>query len=282
MTMTSCAEVLPEPQVASAQEESYTAAQIDAMTTEELLAAYKRTGLQELKWPLVLRYEGLVKSIALQIRGVYSSFAQVDDIISEGVLTLLSSVDKFDPEKGVKFETYVAKRIRGMIIDLARRQDWLPRSVRKRAKEVDQTVGELYTRLGRFPTDQEIADELGTTVAKYQKDMANMALSNVLSLEALFEEKEQGSATERISSTDPSSMPEHALQEAELQKVLADGIASLRENEQMVLALYYQKNLNMKKIAQVMEVSEPRISQLHTRAVQKLRVYLEQYMKNEG
>lgn len=282
MTMTSCAEVLPEPQVASAQEESYTAAQIDAMTTEELLAAYKRTGLQELKWPLVLRYEGLVKSIALQIRGVYSSFAQVDDIISEGVLTLLSSVDKFDPEKGVKFETYVAKRIRGMIIDLARRQDWLPRSVRKRAKEVDQTVGELYTRLGRFPTDQEIADELGTTVAKYQKDMANMALSNVLSLEALFEQKEQGSATERISSTDPSSMPEHALQEAELQKVLADGIASLRENEQMVLALYYQKNLNMKKIAQVMEVSEPRISQLHTRAVQKLRVYLEQYMKNEG
>lgn len=282
MTMTSCAEVLPEPQVAPAQEESYTAAQIDAMTTEELLAAYKRTGLQELKWPLVLRYEGLVKSIALQIRGVYSSFAQVDDIISEGVLTLLSSVDKFDPEKGVKFETYVAKRIRGMIIDLARRQDWLPRSVRKRAKEVDQTVGELYTRLGRFPTDQEIADELGTTVAKYQKDMANMALSNVLSLEALFEEKEQGSATERISSTDPSSMPEHALQEAELQKVLADGIASLRENEQMVLALYYQKNLNMKKIAQVMEVSEPRISQLHTRAVRKLRVYLEQYMKNEG
>ena len=119
-------------------------------------------------------------------------------------------------------------------------------------------------------------------MAKYQKDMANMALSNVLSLEALFEEKEQGSATERISSTDPSSMPEHALQEAELQKVLADGIASLRENEQMVLALYYQKNLNMKKIAQVMEVSEPRISQLHTRAVQKLRVYLEQYMKNEG
>lgn len=280
MTMVSCP-AAPE-QTACPVPETYTAAQIEAMTTEELLAAYKRTGHKELKWPLVLRYEGLVKSIALQIRGVYSSFAQVDDIISEGVLTLLSSVDKFDPEKGVKFETYVAKRIRGMIIDLARRQDWLPRSVRKRAKEVDQTVSELYTRLGRFPTDQEIADELGTSVAKYQKDMANMALSNVLSLEALFEEKEQGSATERISSTDASAMPEHALQEAELQKVLADSIASLRENEQMVLALYYQKNLNMKKIAQVMGVSEPRISQLHTRAVQKLRVYLEQYMKNEG
>lgn len=281
MTMVSCPEATSAQPPCAAQER-YSAAQIEAMTTEELLAAYKRTGQQDLKWPLVLRYEGLVKSIALQIRGVYSSFAQVDDIISEGVLTLLSSVDKFDPEKGVKFETYVAKRIRGMIIDLARRQDWLPRSVRKRAKEVDHTVSELFGRLGRFPTDQEIADELGTTVAKYQKDMASMALSNVLSLEALFEEKEQGSAIERISSADSSAMPEHALQESELQKVLADGIGSLRENEQMVLALYYQKNLNMKKIAQVMGVSEPRISQLHTRAVQKLRIYLERYMKNEG
>ena len=106
-------------------ERRYSEAEIEAMDTPELLALYKQTGDEELKWPLVLRYEGLIKSAALQIRGVYSSFAQVDDIVSEGILTLLSSLDKFDPDKGIKFETYVAKRIRGMVIDLARKQDWL-------------------------------------------------------------------------------------------------------------------------------------------------------------
>ncbi len=102
----------------------YTEAEIEAMSTPDLLSAYKQSGDETLKWPLVLRYEGLIKSAALQIRGVYSSFAQVDDIVSEGILTLLTSIDKFDPEKGIKFETYVAKRIRGMVIDLARKQDW--------------------------------------------------------------------------------------------------------------------------------------------------------------
>ena len=100
-------------------ERQYTEAEIEAMETPDLLALYKRTGDEALKWPLVLRYEGLIKSAALQIRGVYSSFAQVDDIVSEGILTLLSSIDKFDLDKGIKFETYVAKRIRGMVIDLS-------------------------------------------------------------------------------------------------------------------------------------------------------------------
>ena len=105
----------------------YTESEIEAMTTEELLLTYKQTNQEELKWPLVLRYVGLVRSIALQVRGVYSSFAQVDDIINEGVLALVGAVDKFDLEKGVKFETYVSKRIRGAVIDLARRQDWVHR-----------------------------------------------------------------------------------------------------------------------------------------------------------
>lgn len=141
---------------AGAVQNRYTQEEIEAMGTPELLAAYKQTGDENLKWPLVLRYEGLIKSAALQIRGVYSSFAQVDDIVSEGILTLLSSIDKFDPDKGIKFETYVSKRIRGMVIDLARKQDWLPRNIRQRAKEIDSAVSHLANELGRFPTDQEI------------------------------------------------------------------------------------------------------------------------------
>lgn len=252
--------------------------EIEQMSTEELLRAYKATGDEELKWPLVLRYEGLIKSAALQIRGIYSNFAQVEDIVSEGIITLLGTIDKFDPDKGVKFETYVAKRIRGMVVDLARKQDWLPRNMRRRAKEIDQAVFALSSELGRFPTDAETADLLGISTERYQKDVASVALSNILSLDALLDSTEREGYQFELPSGDLRSQPEAALQDSELQQILAEGIRSLRENEQIVLSLYYEKDLHMKEIAQVMEVSEPRISQIHARALQKLRLYMESYV----
>ena len=260
------------------EQRRYTQREIEEMSTPDLLAAYKQTGDEELKWPLVLRYEGLIKSAALQIRGVYSSFAQVDDIVSEGILTLITSIDKFDPEKGIKFETYVAKRIRGMVIDLARKQDWLPRNIRQRAKEIDQAVSELANDLGRFPTDQEVARKLGVSTDKYQKDAARVALSNTLSLDALMDAQDLEGRRFEVSAEDPSVQPEAVYQNQELQETLAQGISALQENEQIVLSLYYEKNLHMKEIAQVMEVSEPRISQIHARAIQKLREYMGTYM----
>ena len=258
----------------------YTDVEIEAMPTPDLLSLYKQTGDEELKWPLVLRYEGLIKSAALQIRGVYSSFAQVDDIVSEGILTLLSSIDKFDPDKGIKFETYVAKRIRGMVIDLARKQDWLPRNIRQRAREIDTAVSSLANELGRFPTDQEVAVHLGITTDKYQKEAARVALSNTLSLDALMDARDLEGHRFEVSSEDPTVQPETVLEEQELQQTLAEGVASLQENEQIVLSLYYEKNLHMKEIAQVMGVSEPRISQIHSRAIQKLRDYMGTYMNS--
>lgn len=254
--------------------------QIAQMSTDELWTAYKQTRDVDLKWALVMRYEGLVKNAALQIRGIYSSFAQVDDIVSEGIFTLLNVVDKFDPSKGIRFETYISKRIRGMVVDLARKQDWLPRNIRKRAKEIDNAISTLSSELGRFPSDDEIADLLGVTPAKYQKDAANAALSNLLSLDALMDAKEREGYQFELRSQDTRGQPDEELQERELQKILAQAIESLRENEQIVLSLYYEKNLHMKEIAQVMDVSEPRISQIHTRAIQKLRVYMESYMKD--
>ncbi|MDE7003091.1 MAG: FliA/WhiG family RNA polymerase sigma factor [Oscillospiraceae bacterium] len=265
---------------ASTLQRRYTEAEIEAMATADLLALYKQTGDEELKWPLVLRYEGLIKSAALQIRGVYSSFAQVDDIVSEGILTLLSSIDKFDPEKGIKFETYVAKRIRGMVIDLARKQDWLPRNIRQRAKEIDSAVSHLANELGRFPTDQEVAGHLGIPTDKYQKEAARVALSNTLSLEALMDARDLEGHRFEVSTEDPTVQPETVLEEQELQETLAQGISELQENEQIVLSLYYEKNLHMKEIAQVMGVSEPRISQIHSRAIQKLRDHMGAYMNS--
>ena len=259
----------------------YTQEEIEGMATAELLAAYKQTGDEELKWPLVLRYEGLIKNAALQIRGVYSSFAQVDDIVSEGILTLLSAIDKFDLDKGIKFETYVAKRIRGMVIDLARKQDWLPRNIRQRAREIDQAISALANELGRYPSDREVAERLGIPTEKYQKEAARVALSNTLSLDALMDARDQEGYRFEVSSEDPTAQPELVLQDQELQRVLAQAIASLQENEQIVLSLYYEKNLHMKEIAQVMGVSEPRISQIHSRAIQKLREQMGVYMNSE-
>ena len=259
---------------------TYSEREIEAMETQELLRLYKETGDENLKWPLVLRYEGLIKSAAMQIRGVYSSFAQIDDIINEGILTLLNAVDKYDPDKGVKFETYVSKRIRGMVIDMARKQDWMPRNVRKRAKEIDMAVAELSGSLGRQPTDGEIAQRLGITQERYQKDTANIALSNVLSLDVLMDAREAAGFSLEVPSSDAAGQPEAVLQERELQRALAEGIAKLRQNEQIVLSLYYEKNLHLKDIAQVMELSEPRISQIHTRAIQKLRVHMEAYLND--
>ena len=223
---------------------SYTGQEIEEMDTQELLRLYKETGDETLKWPLVLRYEGLIKSAAMQIRGVYSSFAQ----------------------------------IRGMVIDLARKQDWIPRNVRKRAKEIDAAVAELSASLGRMPSDGEIASHLGVSQERYQKDAANVALSNVLSLDALMDTRETAGYQLEVPSNDTQSQPEAMLQKRELQRALAKGISQLRENEQIVLSLYYEKNLHLKEIAQVMELSEPRISQIHTRAIQKLRSYMEAYL----
>ena len=264
---------------ASAGQEKLTWSQkeLDELTTEELFQTYKRTGNEELKWPLVMRYVGLVKTIALQVRGVYSSFAQVDDIVNEGLLTLASAVDKFEPAKGIKFETYVSKRIRGAVIDLARRQDWVPRSVRRRARDIDRVSGELFSELGRYPTDREMAERLGISQDQYQEDLANSSMCNVLSLDAIFEDREENGGAE-LPDGSQDSRPEDSMLRQELLETLTKGIESLRENEQMVISLYYQKNLSMKEIAQVMEVSEPRISQLHSRAIQKLKLYMNQYL----
>ena len=258
---------------------AYTQQELDAMSAEQLLALYKGTGDQSLKWPLVLRYEGLIKTIALQICGVYSSFAQVDDIINEGVITLLRAVDKYDPTMGTKFETYVTKRIRGMIIDMARRQDWLPRSVRRRSREIDQAAGELYSTLGHYPTDEEMSSRLGVTTAKYQAELAGMSLCSIISLEGLFEGREQGDAGMAFPGREGGDQPEQALQERELKEKLVEGIRSLQKSEQTVLSLYYEQEFNMREIAQIMGVSEPRISQIHSRAIQKLRLFLNRYLE---
>lgn len=255
---------------------------LDSKTSEELLAEYKKTKDQRIKQELVLRYIYIVKNIAIQMRGVYISFAQVDDIINEGVLALMSSIEKYDIEKNVKFETYISKRIRGLIIDIARRQDWVPRSVRKSAKDIDNATNILFSELGRFPTDKEIADYLHISLEKYQEDLGKTNLFNLLSLEMLLEDSGGNRKSNQLLNTNPDFMPEQHLESSEFELALKKGLETLRKNEQMVVSLYYRKELSMKEIASILGLSEPRISQIHANAIRKLKIYMENFINNTG
>ncbi len=249
----------------------------EGMTTEELFALYRESGDQQLKWEIAMRYTGLIKSIALQIRGVFCSFTQLDDIINEGLIVLAEAVDKFDPEKG-RFEVYVAKRIRGMIVDLARQQDWVPRTVRQRAQRIERAATELYNETGRYPSDAQIAEHLGMSIEEYQETLTNSSLHSILSLQELFESSDLWPSDPGTEEGAQSS-PEQRLMDEELTETLAKAICGMKENEQLVLSLYYEKNLKMKDIAAVMDITPPRVSQIHARAVQKLKVMMEQYLR---
>ena len=246
----------------------------DGLTNEEILTEYEKTGGLSLKQELVMRYVYIVRSIAIQMRDVYVSFAQIEDIVNEGVLVIMSALDKFDPEKNVKFETYISKRIKGMVIDMARKQDWIPRSVRKNARDIDEVTTKLYNELGRYPTPEEIAGHLNMSLEKYQEAQRKTTLFNVLSLDLVLDDGGESKKTVYLPSKNENEQPELNCLKKEAGEVLAEGIRSLKENEQMVISLYYVEELNMKQIAEVMSISEPRVSQIHANAVKKLKTYL--------
>ena len=247
-------------------------------SNEELLQLYKETGSLEIKQEIVMRYIYLVKSIALQMRDIYMSFVQVDDVINEGVIAIMSAIDKFDMDKNVKFETYISKRIKGMIIDLARKQDWVPRSTRKNTRDIEDAVTTLYNKHGYYPSVQEVTEYLDITTEKYHDTMRKAALFNLLSLDMVLAEAQGNEIGARMTAQqDMQEQPEEHFLKRELTEVLADGISALKENEQMVVSLYYIEELNMRQIAEVMEVSEPRVSQIHANAIRKLRKHMEKF-----
>lgn len=260
------------------QEELGMRPEFSEMDVQGLLLEYQKTHNPDIKWELVLRMTGMVRTIAMQVWGTYNSFAQLDDIISEGILVLLNAVDKFDPSKEVKFETYVSKRLRGMVVDLARSQDWLPRQVRQKAIRLNRTTEELSIALGRSPTSQEMADYMGITLEEYGAMLSDTAVSGLISFEALLDSCSRVS-NGLTTSEKTEERPEELYEEQELHQVLKDGIKALRDKEKLVLSLYYEKELSMKEIAQVLNVSAPRVSQIHSRAIQNLRQHMKQYMQ---
>lgn len=242
-------------------------------TNKELFAMYQQERKMEIKQELTLRYLYIVKAIAVQTYNIYSGFMQLEDIINEGAIAIMQGIDRYDPQKDNKFETFISRRIRGMIIDLVRKNDWMPRNYHKQNKSIEEARVYLANLLGHPPTDEEIAEYLQMDVKKCRKIQRMSTMINVMSLDMITSEEEDRQSLQ-IPSNDVNSQPEWAFLQEEALKTLTDGINSLKEKEKLVVSLYYVEELNMGQIAQVMQVSEPRISQIHSTAIRKLKEYM--------
>lgn len=232
---------------------------------------YRATGNVNLRNDIVLRYLDVVRLIAVSLRNIYLKYASADDVINEGVIALMGAIETFDPERGVKFETYANLKIKGAIIDYVRRQDWVPRQVRHFGRELDAAYGELFNKLGRHPKNDEIAEYMGITKEKLMRQMSDAAGAITLSFEELLYEDnfnvEGGKTADR------------ELYEKEQKKVVAQAIDELSPKAKQVVTLYYYEKLKFSEIGQVLGVSESRVCQIHSKAILHLKLSLEQYMK---
>lgn len=238
---------------------------------------YCRTREISVRNELIEHYSGLVKCIALKVAGRYPYFNDGDDIVSEGLIALTDSVEKFDPGKNVKFETFASIKIRGAMIDFIRKQDCFPRRLKNIARRINEADGELSCELGRSPAEQELADRMGVSLPEYEKMLSETRALSMLSFEELVYEKKAENLN--LSFADGIDGPEQAMAEKELQSVLAEEIGRLEEKERLVIALYYKEQLKIKEIAKVLGVSDSRVSQIHSGALRKLKKSLEGYLK---
>lgn len=244
----------------------------------ELMREYLATRDVEIRNELVMHYSYIAKTVAIRLRGVFQNYAQTEDIVNQGIIALIDCIEKYDPDRGTKFESYAFMRVRGAVIDFVRKQDWLPRRLRVTAKTISATHEKLCNELMREPTVQEIADDLGMPVSALEKHYSEISNSVMLSFEGLIQNVNQmGELLEN--SMDEESMPESKVFRDELRETLRDAIDGLSERERMVISLYYYEHLKLSDISGILGVSDQRVSQIISKAVLKLRYKLEKYMK---
>lgn len=245
----------------------------------DLFRQYKETGNISVRNKIVLAYGYIPQTCAMQLRGIASSYAQIEDMINQGMITLIDCVDKFDPDKRVKFESYAFLRVKGGIIDLVRKQDWIPRRVRVTAREINDVRSVLYSELGREPTHEEVAERMGVSPEKLRQYNAEISNSVVFSFEELIQNVSQMSSILE-SSTKDDITPEKKILKDELRLVLREAIDELSERERLVVTLYFYEGLNLSDISKVLDVTVQRVSQINARAVSKLKQKLNEYIIN--
>lgn len=237
------------------------------MDISKLWDNYIRTRDIRLREELIINYLYLVKFVAGRLYSNYRNHVEYDDLVSYGVFGLIDAIEKYDTDRGVKFDTYAQLRIRGAVIDYLREIDWLPRSVRQKAKEIEKAYQELEGELGRSATDEEVAAKLGVSVDEFQKKIQHVSTYSVVSLDDLLEQKRELHSDENNEETSPGA----AIEQETLRIVLVEAINSLPEKEYKVITLYYYEELTYKEIGKLLSISESRVSQLHTKAIFRLK-----------
>jgi RNA polymerase sigma factor for flagellar operon FliA len=256
------------------QERTLETTNVKAIEVRDLWRRYKADGDDRARERLVLAYSPLVKYVAGRIAASLPPHVDEADLISYGLVGLISAIERFDPAREIKFETYAITRIKGAIIDELRAMDWVPRSVRTRAREIERANARLENRLQRAPTDQELAAELEISSSELQENLLTISHSSLAALDELWNVSDSSGDQVSLLDTleDPGAPdPARALDLGDLKDRMAEAIARLPEREKLVIGLYYYENLTLREIGEVLGVTESRVSQLHTKAVLRLR-----------
>jgi RNA polymerase sigma factor FliA len=240
----------------------------------DLWRRYKQDDDRAARERLVVAYSPLVKFVAGRLGAGLPSHVEDADLISYGLMGLIGAIERFEPERGIKFETFAMTRIRGAIIDELRSLDWVPRSVRARAREIEAAQSKLEHELQRAPTEAELAAKVGLTEEELQTSLLEIANSSIYALDELWTISDSSGDSVSLLDTisDPrADDPQEALAGSEIKDRLTEAISGLPEREQLVVALYYYENLTLREIGEVLGVTESRVSQLHTKAVMRLK-----------
>ncbi|MGQ9698611.1 MAG: FliA/WhiG family RNA polymerase sigma factor [Armatimonadota bacterium] len=243
----------------------------------EAWARFKKQGDQAAREALVLRYAYLVNITAGRLVANPPPNLEREDLVSAGILGLIKAVDQFDPARNVKFETYAIALIRGAILETLREEDWVPRSVRDRAKQIEKAMSSLEARLGRPATESEIARELNIGLDEYHRLLSDTARAGILSLEETVLGGEGGESVVTLAETiaDESADIYQAVERSERIRLLAQAVDRLPPRERTVIALYYREGLTFREIGRALSISESRAYQLHSQAILRMRTYLE-------
>lgn len=245
------------------------------MEEQSLWHRYKKNDDQQAKNQLIEKYIELVKIIAGRLYNSYGTNVEYEDLVSYGIFGLLDAIEKFDIDKKVKFKTYASIRIRGAIIDQLRSLDWVPRSIRQKSKKLEEAYRKVENELGRNPTDMEIAKELNITLKELSNMLQQVNSFNIISLEERIYEY---NTIDHLEYEEENS-PENILSNKEIYETLEYNIENLPERERQVISLYYYDELTYKEIGKILNVSESRVSQLHYKAINKLKSKLQPYDK---
>lgn len=238
---------------------------------------YGKSKNSEIREKIIIEYAPLVKVVAGRLSMYLGYNVEYDDLVGYGVFGLIDAIDKYDLCKEVKFETYASLRIRGAILDQIRKMDWIPRTIRQKQKKIDAAMQEIESSKGRPATDEEIAATLGITDDEYLDWQGQMKVTGVVSLNEFMEQGSEVPAEPGTHSKHFDS-PETVIEQDELKKMLMESLELLTEKEKKIILFYYYEELTLKEISSILEVSESRISQLHTRALQKMKTKMGKYM----